>query len=769
MYRTVTDALDNGNRQLLNCTLTEFLQVTGLYIKSIEKYEKICEEAKENGYIEKLEKYIKVEEETNEEGKSTIKYSGKISDIKEKIALEKTKNLEEYKNAINETEEKAALYTTSILENVIKSGLTAEEKKEIIKQTTEIWEGNKDLRLYLEKICEYNKDVMAEYAAKQNLGTYTQSGFNHFMQEYLISLNDILALKNEQEKCEYESAINNGYIIYEKELDTLLEQINEISYAGIREWSKAIDNFNESYREFQNSFLFDYKTKVEKWEIALAEYEKEKKEWIEQMYREATVRSLTTLESRDSEVTAKAAIQAARKKISKIKENEEQKNDAETKIKEIYTQMNIATIDRLLEKRATEIKEVKQPTYALKKLENKSMFELREKVESIMEESIKEAERVYSKAAAQQYSREIEKYRKEAYAKVEAKNRETEKGFDTRAYNEGYTKTGTKYKKTIVEDVSVIKEKKTTVSVRLWEDYKTEEPEIKTDILYKNMDSGEFSAILSLISEQLKDWEITIFGISAQSTDKAGNSKNVSLVVGEFEKYAYGKNYQGEVELGKGLIGEILLDFENNKQKEQQGWAAIDTPMWERKLWCSETFPGPSVREFSTMVASIVATVCTFGAGAVLAVAVNAATMAANELTFELADIGVGYHDWEEAARNVAKAAVSGAITGASGAAAQAVSKSGILAKTAVNAMTGTANNINNAVFSAGSWNGFINNLSSKKQWQSLGISSVGSLVTNGLGNKIQGTDFTGSRDCPPSFYFVVRFIIPSQFFGNPF
>ena len=254
---------------------------------------------------------------------------------------------------------------------------------------------------------------------------------------------------------------------------------------------------------------------------------------------------------------------------------------------------------------------------------------------------------------------------------------------------------------------------------------------------------------MTLVSAQLTDWENSIFGVSgvAATGDDKASTKTVSYIVGEFEKYAYGEQYKGEVELGKGLVGKILLDFESNSQKEKAGWEALDAPTWERKLWCSDTFPGPSIREFSTMVASIAATVCTFGAGAVLAVAVSAAVMAANELTFELADVGVGYHDWEEAAKNVAKAAVSGAITGASGAAMGAASKvggiGGVFLKTGITSSSSITTQFTNA-FIDGGFSGVVDAFNSWSDWQGIAFSTAGSFVTNGVGYSLANTNFAG-------------------------
>ncbi len=376
------------------------------------------------------------------------------------------------------------------------------------------------------------------------------------------------------------------------------------------------------------------------------------------------------------------------------------------------------------------------------------LYQAAQSVAKIFEETNKRAEEISSRASAQRFRIEIDAKIKESIQKIDDKNTEMKSSFDERAFTEGYTVKNGYYRKKIVKDVSVFSVDTENVKVRMWKDFEANDPEVNLSLLEENVDAVSFSVIMTLVSAQLTDWENSIFGVSglAATNDEARSTKNVSYIVGEFEKYAYGEQYKGEVELGKGLVGKILLDFENNSQKEKAGWEALDAPTWERKLWCSDTFPGPSIREFSTMVASIAATVCTFGAGALLAVAVSAAVMAANELTFEMADVSVGYHDWDEAAKNVAKAAVSGAISGASGAAMGMASKvggiGGVFLKTGITSSSSITTQFTNA-FIDGGFSGVKDAFNSWSDWQGIAFSTAGSFVTNGLG-AMNSFDSTG-------------------------
>ena len=377
------------------------------------------------------------------------------------------------------------------------------------------------------------------------------------------------------------------------------------------------------------------------------------------------------------------------------------------------------------------------------------LYQAAQSVAKIFEETNKRAEEISARASAQRFRIEIDAKIKESIQKIDDKNTEMKTSFDERAFGEGYTVKNGYYRKKIVKDVSVFSVDTENVKVRMWKDFDANDPEVNLSLLEENVDAVSFSVIMTLVSAQLTDWENSIFGVSGLSAtgDDKASTKTVSYIVGEFEKYAYGEQYKGQVELGKGLVGKILLDFESNSQKEKAGWEALDAPTWERKLWCSDTFPGPSIREFSTMVASIVATVCTFGAGAMLAVAVSAAIMATNELTFELADVGVGYHDWEEAAKNVAKAAVSGAITGASGAAMGAASKvggiGGVFLKTGITSSSSITTQFTNAFIDDG-FSGVVDAFNSWSDWQGIAFSTAGSFVTNGVGYGLANTNFAG-------------------------
>ncbi|MBQ5998598.1 MAG: hypothetical protein IJL70_03915 [Treponema sp.] len=663
------------------------------------------------------------------------------------VALQNAKT--EYLNAqsekVNDSFKNGREYLEDALENYDTVDLDA-----VKKEAESLWKATPDTQNFFEQWFNYYGSQLNFETLGKESALLGSAKVIHSIQNYLNAFNEILSEKNRAEYESYREELDKSRQVYANELNSLYQQTLEIERAGLIEWNKAYNKLQDKFTDFQNEFINRWNATTEKWQEAIEGFEEEKAQWINAMFMEAESRSLAGLESGSGQTSAGAALKAARDKVKALDDFDYSGLEQSSLVNSVLSDSKISAIETLLNNKASSIEQTKSPAFMLKASDEYKLYQAAQSVAEIFEETNKRAEEISARASAQRFRIEIDQKIKESIQKIDDKNAEMKSSFDERAFTEGYTVKNGYYRKKIVKDVSVFSVDTENVKVRMWKDFEANDPEVNLSLLEENVDAVSFSVIMTLVSAQLTDWENSIFGVSgvASTGDDKASTKTVSYIVGEFEKYAYGEQYKGQVELGKGLVGAILLDFENNSQKEKAGWEALDAPTWERKLWCSDTFPGPSIREFSTMVASIVATVCTFGAGAVLAVAVSAAVMAANELTFEMADVSVGYHDWDEAAKNVAKAAVSGAITGASGAAMGMASKvggiGGVFLKTGISSTAAIANNVNNAVWSAQSWNGFLENISETSQWQSVAISTVGSFVTNGVGYGLSNTNFTG-------------------------
>ena len=614
---------------------------------------------------------------------------------------------------------------------------------EAVKKAAEsLWKATPDTQNFFEDWFNYYGSLLNVESLGKESALLGSAKVIHSIQNYLNAFNEILSEKNRAEYESYREELDKSRKVYSNELASLYQQTLEIERAGLIEWNKAYNKLQDKFTDFQNEFINRWNATTAKWQEAVEGFEADKADWINAMFMEAESRSLAGLESGSTSATA--SLKAARDKVHALDDFDYSGLEQSSLVESVLSDSKISAIETLLNNKASSIEQTKSPAFMLKASDEYQLYQAAQNVASIFEETNKRAEEISSRASAQRFRIEIDAKIKESIQKIDDKNTEMKSSFDERAFGEGYTVKNGYYRKKIVKDVSVFSVDTENVKVRMWKDFEANDPEVNLSLLEENVDAVSFSVIMTLVSAQLTDWENSIFGVSglvATGDDKA-STKTVSYIVGEFEKYAYGEQYKGEVELGKGLVGAILLDFENNSQKEKAGWEALDAPTWERKLWCSDTFPGPSIREFSTMVASIAATVCTFGAGAMLAVAVSAAIMATNELTFELADVGVGYHDWEEAAKNVAKAAVSGAITGASGAAMGAASKvggiGGVFLKTGITSSASITTQFTNAFIDDG-FSGVVDAFNSWSDWQGIAVTTGSAFISNSMSYAVLG------------------------------
>lgn len=809
MYKTTVDALRKGNNELLTRDLTMLEMLMGEYSTAKKEYDTLAEAFEEKYYDggkiaeglsaekagEILDRVLNAESGSYgalipETEADIAKYTDRVQIVMRPQEpapeeqndgtdgeTEPTTGTEEPKNNIFEsvvTAFEAILYQKEValqnaktayingqsekvndaysqghdyLEEALKNYATA-DLEAVKKEAESLWKATPDTQNFFEQWFNYYGSLLNFESLGKESALLGSAKVIHSIQNYLNAFNEILSEKNRAEYESYREELDKSRQVYANELSSLYQQTLEIERAGLIEWNKAYNKLQDKFTDFQNEFINRWNATTAKWQEAIEGFEADKADWINAMFMEAESRSLAGLESGSGQTSAGAALKAARDKVKALDDFDYTGIEMTSLVDSVLSESKISAIESLLNNKASSIEQTKSPAFMLKASDEYQLYQAAQNVAQIFEETNKRAEEISSRASAQRFKIEIDAKIKESIQKIEDKNTEMRSSFDERAFGEGYTVKNGYYRKKIVKDVSVFSVDTENVKVRMWKDFEANDPEVNLSLLEENVDAVSFSVIMTLVSAQLTDWENSIFGVSGvvSTGDDKASSKSVSYIVGEFEKYAYGEQYKGEVELGKGLVGKILLDFENNSQKEKAGWEALDAPTWERKLWCSDTFPGPSIREFSTMVASIAATVCTFGAGAVLAVAVSAAVMAANELTFELADVGVGYHDWDEAAKNVAKAAVSGAITGASGAAMGMASKvggiGGVFLKTGITSSSSITTQFTNA-FIDGGFSGVKDAFNSWSDWQGIAFSTAGSFVTNGLG-AMNSFDSTG-------------------------
>ncbi|MBQ6056210.1 MAG: hypothetical protein IJL34_00905, partial [Treponema sp.] len=517
----------------------------------------------------------------------------------------KTEYLNAQSEKVNDSFKNGREYLEEALKNYESVDLEA-----VKKEAESLWKATPDTQNFFEEWFNYYGSLLNFKDLAEESALLGSAKVIHSIQNYLNAFNEILSEKNRAEYESYREELDKSRKVYSNELNSLYQQTLEIERAGLIEWNKAYNKLQDKFTDFQNEFINRWNATTEKWQEAIEGFEEEKAQWINAMFMEAESRSLAGLESGSGQTSAGAALKAARDKVKALDDFDYSGLEQSSLVNSVLSDSKISAIETLLNNKASSIEQTKSPAFMLKASDEYKLYQAAQSVAEIFEETNKRAEEISARASAQRFRIEIDQKIKESIQKIDDKNAEMKSSFDERAFTEGYTVKNGYYRKKIVKDVSVFSVDTENVKVRMWKDFEANDPEVNLSLLEENVDAVSFSVIMTLVSAQLTDWENSIFGVSgvASTGDDKASTKTVSYIVGEFEKYAYGEQYKGQVELGKGLVGAILLDFENNSQKEKAGWEALDAPTWERKLWCSDTFPGPSIREFSTMVASIVAT-----------------------------------------------------------------------------------------------------------------------------------------------------------------
>ena len=117
------------------------------------------------------------------------------------------------------------------------------------------------------------------------------------------------------------------------------------------------------------------------------------------------------------------------------------------------------------------------------------------------------------------------------------------------------------------------------------------------------------------------------------------------------------------VDYGLGQMGKIMLDFQWNSMKANQGWEKLALPAYDQPLWKSNgSFEAPTIRGISSIVFEVVGT------------ATGQKWFSyADDLIFAAIDAGGGFKSVEEVGLELAKTAISAAVGVGMGAASNAL------------------------------------------------------------------------------------------------
>jgi len=122
---------------------------------------------------------------------------------------------------------------------------------------------------------------------------------------------------------------------------------------------------------------------------------------------------------------------------------------------------------------------------------------------------------------------------------------------------------------------------------------------------------------------------------------------------------------------GSGELGRLLSDFQYWYAIDKMGSAEFTISLWDKRMWDDEGswFQAPNLRTVGAIVGTIIAAVCSYGAGSVAGVALSVGIASASEITFGTLDAVYEYRPLDEVFFNVSKAIIINTVTNVIGSA----------------------------------------------------------------------------------------------------
>jgi hypothetical protein len=278
------------------------------------------------------------------------------------------------------------------------------------------------------------------------------------------------------------------------------------------------------------------------------------------------------------------------------------------------------------------------------------------------------------------------------YASVDTANQNFREAMDNMfIFNGLWRKNGTSYEKEIIKGSTLfnpfISE---TVFIAGYRNYNMEPVNLKT-----NLDDSSLAGLNSLAIQLLinnvyteiqtivgdifgndqKPIPITKNGIERQqSPGKFGAHIGYSPANKEIEEATKNRSDMFYDE-GSGELGRLMSDFQYWQIIDLIGNAELKTAPWDKRIWDDDGswFNAPSLRAVGTIagaiIAGVVVSAASFGAGTAAGIALSVAICSASEITLGTLDVAFGYKPLDEVAVSVGKTVLTNTITSGLGAA----------------------------------------------------------------------------------------------------
>ena len=245
------------------------------------------------------------------------------------------------------------------------------------------------------------------------------------------------------------------------------------------------------------------------------------------------------------------------------------------------------------------------------------------------------------------------------------------------AEKNGYTVSGSIIRKDIVTDSTIAGAVYEPVFITRYQDFKTSAPELKVSLSQQMLEGLNGNSIMLLVAQansEIESWNKKIFGDETKkqkdkdkNKDKEEDTTPASQMRdGEFGTWVgYAPQFVSSINLqagreanvldyGLGQMGVIMLDFQWNAMRENQGWQMLGRPVYDQPMWKAGSgfMEPPTIRGLTSIAAEILGTVSGMQWYSYV-----------DDLIFAAIDIGGGYKSAEEVGLELAKTAAGAALS----------------------------------------------------------------------------------------------------------
>ncbi|WP_407436687.1 hypothetical protein [Treponema sp.] len=639
------------------------------------------------------------------------------------------KDFEEYsggKNYSDVNEVISMIY--SVMNSRKGAGLIQLEEK--IKQNREEYENWDELKFQKELYRIYADTMVKNVPVSYENMTerYLAEGFEKLNECYekILSENADNLLKEKMFEC---SLMMNDL---ENQIGDWEKQMNVVVESADYEWKKAEEKLLAEFNLWNRSFVRGYEECREKWNDEYESFLLDKNEWLETQYVKA---ALSGVESAEPDIDGR---------VRRIVENNLHSSDsfacridAEKYIDLIYDESLFKNLDMY----SNDLNDIAR-NYSVKILgENK--FEMNESlrdavVNSTLEKIEKEMKNYAALYSMQIAREEIDNAVENIYSKVEESNRRMEKWELDLVRKDGYSVDSEIWRDAVVDSTVFENAVRKRQTVHRYEYFKCAYPVLSyfydcsfagsfagigsggslsgnyagsfvgnsaggLDSNFCGVDSDSMTLMMKKSFDEINDWHDLIFGDENQEGQFEIHVGKAPVFVSHVDT---SKNYFENIsENGSGQLGFIMLDFIWNSYINRDGYAALGTPLYDKKITQDNTFLGielPTIRQ-------ITQTVCDIAAAATG----NQLLGFIDETLYGALDLDFKTKDFDEVAKSFGKAAVTMGTGSLAGKAIESLDKCSdialkVLGTSAVKTASSYSNSVLNSYIDAMSFeNGF--------------------------------------------------------------